>query len=108
MAAVARLPTATISRPRARRSRPDMRFARAIRGQKNSGSAKGSMPGRRRRGSARIRSKIERQIGHHDLSGGGEAEHGEARAKKRALAKEGEVHHRPLLDEFGRDKEREQ
>ncbi len=52
--------------------------------------------------------QIERQIGHHDLSGGREAEHGEARAKKRALAKEGEVHHRPLLDELGRDKERKQ
>ncbi len=41
--------------------------------------------------------QIERQIGHHDLCRGGEAEHGEARAKERALAKEGEVNHRPLL-----------
>ncbi len=52
--------------------------------------------------------QIERQIGHHDLSGGGEAEHGEARAEKRALAKEREIHHRPLLDQFSRDKERKQ
>ena len=52
--------------------------------------------------------QIERQIGHHDLSGGGEAKHGEARTEKRALAKQREIHHRPFLDQFSRDKDRKE
>ena len=111
MVAVARLPAATIVRPRARRSRPDMRFDRAaaMRGQKK--QRKREWQHAKARGGGAEREdvlQIERQIGHHDLSGGGEAEHGKARAEKRALAKEREIHHRPFLDKLGRDKERKQ
>ena len=49
--------------------------------------------------------QVERQVGHHDLRGGGKAEHGDRAPRKRAVAKQAEVHHGALLRALRGDEE---